>query len=68
MGYNPAYGALPLRRAIQKNLEMQLGFQSLEDEVREGQSIRVDYDQNSKKLVFSPQASPVEAQVAAAKA
>ena len=68
MGYNHAYGARPLRRAIQKNLETQLGFQLLDDKVRERQSVAVDYDQNNKKLVFSPQPSPAEAQVAAAKA
>jgi len=68
IGYNPAYGARPLRRAIQKSLETQLGFHLLEGKVRGGQTVLVDYDQNSKKLVFNPQPSPVAANVAAAKA
>jgi ATP-dependent Clp protease ATP-binding subunit ClpB len=65
--YDPSYGARPLKRAIQKNLETQLGFQLLEGKVSKGQNVLVDYDQDRKKLIFSPQSIPVAAQVAAAK-
>jgi ATP-dependent Clp protease ATP-binding subunit ClpB len=68
IGYDPAYGARPLKRAIQKNLETQLGFLLLEGKVRDGQSVLVDYDQGTEKLVFNPQPSPVTDQAEAAKA
>ena len=61
IGYDPAYGARPLKRVIQKHVETQLGFQLLEGKVRDGQSVLVDYDRNGGKLVFNPQASPVAA-------
>ena len=68
IGYDPAYGARPLKRAIQKNLETQLGFLLLEGKVLDGQSVLVDYDQDAEKLVFNPQPSPVTDQAEVAKA
>jgi ATP-dependent Clp protease ATP-binding subunit ClpB len=68
IGYDPAYGARPLKRAIQKNLETQLGFLLLEGKVHDGQRVLVDYDQDADKLVFNPQPSPVADQAEAAKA
>jgi ATP-dependent Clp protease ATP-binding subunit ClpB len=68
IGYDPAYGARPLKRAIQKNLETQLGFLLLEGKVLDGQSVLVDYDQDAEKLVFNPQPSPLTDQAEAAKA
>jgi ATP-dependent Clp protease ATP-binding subunit ClpB len=68
IGYDPAYGARPLKRAIQKNLETQLGFLLLEGKVRDGQRVLVDYDQDAEKLVFNPQPSPVTDEAEAAKA
>ncbi|OGR17390.1 MAG: ATP-dependent chaperone ClpB [Desulfobacterales bacterium GWB2_56_26] len=41
-GYNPAFGARPLKRAIQKNLEDPLAVKLLEGEVREGDHIIVE--------------------------
>ena len=67
IGYDPAYGARPLKRVIQKQVETQLGFQLLEGKVRDGQSVLVDYDRNGGKLVFNPQASPVAAQATTTK-
>jgi ATP-dependent Clp protease ATP-binding subunit ClpB len=67
IGYDPAYGARPLKRVIQKQVETQLGFQLLEGKVRDGQSVLVDYDRNAGKLVFNPQSSPVVAQATTAK-
>jgi ATP-dependent Clp protease ATP-binding subunit ClpB len=42
MGYDPTYGARPLRRVIQKQLIDRLALALLRGEVREGDSIRVD--------------------------
>jgi ATP-dependent Clp protease ATP-binding subunit ClpB len=41
-GYNPVYGARPLKRAIQKEILDPLSLQILEGKVREGQSVKVD--------------------------
>ncbi len=42
MGYDPAYGARPLRRVIQKQLTDRLALALLQGELREGDSVRVD--------------------------
>ena len=41
-GYDPVYGARPLKRAIQKEILDPLSMQILEGKFREGQAIRVD--------------------------
>jgi len=41
-GYDPVYGARPLRRVIQKEILDPLSIDILEGKVREGQTIRVD--------------------------
>jgi ATP-dependent Clp protease ATP-binding subunit ClpB len=42
MGYDPAYGARPLRRVIQKQLVDRLALSLLQGEIRSGDSVRVD--------------------------
>ncbi len=42
MGYDPAYGARPLRRVIQKQLVDKLALALLQGEIREGDTVRVD--------------------------
>jgi ATP-dependent Clp protease ATP-binding subunit ClpB len=42
MGYDPTYGARPLRRVIQKELTDRLALALLEGELREGDSVTVD--------------------------
>jgi ATP-dependent Clp protease ATP-binding subunit ClpB len=42
MGYDPTYGARPLRRVIQKQLTDRLALALLAGELREGDSVRVD--------------------------
>jgi ATP-dependent Clp protease ATP-binding subunit ClpB len=44
IGYDPAYGARPLRRAIQKHLQDPLALHILKGEFREGESVLVDAD------------------------
>ncbi|HBE78853.1 MAG TPA: ATP-dependent chaperone ClpB [Firmicutes bacterium] len=51
VGYEPNYGARPLKRAIQKELETSLGKLILQGEIRDGQKIKVDYEKE-KGLVF----------------
>jgi len=54
-GYDSAYGARPLKRAIQKNIETQLGRLLLDGTIRDGQRVQIDYDRAAARLVFSPQ-------------
>ncbi len=51
VGYDPVYGARPLKRAIQKELENPLATKLLENAFTEGDTIMVDYVDSS--LSFS---------------
>ncbi len=42
MGYDPTYGARPLRRVIQKQLTDRLALSLLQGSLRPGDAIRVD--------------------------
>jgi ATP-dependent Clp protease ATP-binding subunit ClpB len=53
IGYDPAYGARPLKRTIQKEIETALGRQLLEGKIRDGQTVQVDYDAQRAALVFT---------------
>jgi len=53
-GYDPLYGARPLKRAIQKEIETPLGRLILQGEVRDGQSVVIDYDSARGVLKFTP--------------
>jgi ATP-dependent Clp protease ATP-binding subunit ClpB len=44
IGFDPAYGARPLRRALQKRVEDALAMRILEGEFREGDRVTVDVD------------------------
>ncbi len=48
IGYDPAYGARPLRRAIQKHLQDPLALHILQGDFHEGDSVLVDVDENSR--------------------
>ncbi|HUE23665.1 MAG TPA: hypothetical protein VMQ86_18390, partial [Bryobacteraceae bacterium] len=52
-GFDPHYGARPLKRAIQKKVETPLGRMILKGEVRDGQQLIVDADSQGE-LTFSP--------------
>jgi len=41
-GYDPVYGARPLRRTIQKEILDPLSIDILEGKVREGQTVHID--------------------------
>ena len=55
-GYNPSYGARPLRRAIMRLLEDSLAEEILTGKVREGASVQVDVDDDGKVKVIEQQA------------
>ncbi len=51
-GYDPVYGARPLKRAIQKELETPIGRRILAGEIRDGQNVEVDW--RDGHLTFTP--------------
>jgi ATP-dependent Clp protease ATP-binding subunit ClpB len=53
VGYDPAYGARPLKRAIQKEVENPLGRLILEGKVRDHQSVVGDFDMKQGMMVFT---------------
>jgi ATP-dependent Clp protease ATP-binding subunit ClpB len=53
-GWDPAYGARPLKRAIQRLVENPLALRLLEGDFAEGDTIRVDAQDG--ELVFEPAA------------
>lgn len=52
-GYDPVYGARPLKRAIQRHLQDPLALAVLEGRFAEGQTIRVDVQDG--RLIFTVQ-------------
>jgi ATP-dependent Clp protease ATP-binding subunit ClpB len=51
-GYDPAYGARPLKRAIQREIETPLARKILGGEVRDGQAVLVDAAADGASLSF----------------
>src|SRR5437762_1297885 len=51
-GYDPAYGARPLKRVIQKEVENPLGRMILEGKVRDHHTVVGDYDVKRGAMVF----------------
>jgi ATP-dependent Clp protease ATP-binding subunit ClpB len=65
VGYDPNYGARPLKRAIQKEVETALAKAMLRGDVKDGQMVVVDFDANEGKLTFTakPVGEPVLSKV-----
>ena len=57
VGYDPIFGARPLKRLIQKELENELAKELLSGKFTEGDTIKVDYD--GEKVTFSKVAEKV---------
>jgi ATP-dependent Clp protease ATP-binding subunit ClpB len=55
MGYDPTYGARPLRRVIQKQLTDRLALALLQGELREGDAVTVDVESGELALEAAPQ-------------
>jgi ATP-dependent Clp protease ATP-binding subunit ClpB len=51
-GFDPAYGARPLKRVIQKEIQDRLALKILEGKFKEGDTIAVDVDDKKGELVF----------------
>ncbi|HEU4598776.1 MAG TPA: hypothetical protein VFS26_03440, partial [Solirubrobacterales bacterium] len=59
LGYDPTYGARPLKRVIQKQLVDKLALKILEGEFGEGDTVRVDAA--AGEIVFERVGSPAAA-------
>ena len=53
VGYEPAYGARPLKRAVQREVETPLGRKILAGEVRDGDLVRIGFDRDRGALTFA---------------
>jgi ATP-dependent Clp protease ATP-binding subunit ClpC len=51
-GYVPEFGARPLRRTIQRDIETPLSVKILEGIVKEGDTVKVDYDKEKGEFTF----------------
>ena len=51
LGYNPSYGARPLKRVIQKELESEIAKYILKGKYKEGSTIKIE--KKESKLIFS---------------
>jgi ATP-dependent Clp protease ATP-binding subunit ClpC len=51
-GYDPAFGARPLRRALQKYVESPLSIRLLKGEYEEGDTVIVDLDEEDNSIIF----------------
>jgi len=51
-GYDPAYGARPMKRAIQKMIQDPLALKILDGEVKPGDNVMVDADPKTSEMQF----------------
>jgi ATP-dependent Clp protease ATP-binding subunit ClpB len=51
-GFDPAYGARPLKRVIQKEIQDKLALKLLEGKFKEGDTVTVDLDSKKGELIF----------------
>ncbi len=61
LGYDPSYGARPLRRVIQKQLTDRLALALLEGEIHSGEDVTVDARDGELVLEKGPVAAPAAA-------
>ena len=64
-GYDPAYGARPLKRLIQKEIQDVLALKLLKGEFKEGQTVEVDASEDG--LTFTAATMPELAEEAGEK-
>jgi ATP-dependent Clp protease ATP-binding subunit ClpB len=53
-GYDPQFGARPLKRAIQRLIQDPLALKILEGEVKAGETVDVDADLKKDEMTFTP--------------
>ncbi|MDR2460505.1 MAG: ATP-dependent chaperone ClpB [Deltaproteobacteria bacterium] len=60
-GYDPTFGARPLKRCIQTELMDPLAMKLLKGEILDGQTILVDAEENGEGLIFTIGSAPHQA-------
>ncbi len=58
-GYDPAFGARPLKRTIQRYVETPLADKIIKGEVKEGMTVTVDYQDGEFKFLFKEASQPI---------
>jgi ATP-dependent Clp protease ATP-binding subunit ClpB len=53
-GYDPSYGARPLKRLIQREVQDALAMKMLAGEIGDGAAVQIDRDESRQGLVFRP--------------
>jgi len=56
-GYDPIYGARPLRRLMQHEIDDRLATEILRGTVRDGDTVRVDLDDDGEGLTVTPESN-----------
>ncbi|NNC87620.1 MAG: ATP-dependent Clp protease ATP-binding subunit [Akkermansiaceae bacterium] len=67
-GYDPNFGARPMRRAVERHLEDPLAEALLRGEVKEGSLVAVTHKEDAKELTFEAKGSAPEPEEAEASA
>ncbi len=62
-GYDPQFGARPLKRLIQQRIENPIATKILGGEFAEGDTIHVDVDKARKDFTFTKRKAPVQAEL-----
>jgi len=58
-GYDPNYGARPLKRTVQKEIETPMARRMLAGEVRDNMAVYVEYDEAHDRMTFRPEEQEV---------
>jgi ATP-dependent Clp protease ATP-binding subunit ClpB len=59
-GYDPAFGARPLKRAVQRLIQDPLALKILDGEVQHGDHVLIDTDKRARRLTFKVQRRTAE--------
>ncbi|QTN01296.1 AAA domain-containing protein [Sediminibacillus dalangtanensis] len=59
-GFDPEYGARPLRRSIQKNVEDLLSEELLKEKIQKGQKVKIDVNKNDEFTVTAQKSKAVD--------
>jgi ATP-dependent Clp protease ATP-binding subunit ClpB len=62
-GYDPAYGARPLKRVIQQRIENPLAMKLLDGEIDEGDTVEIDVDAAARDFTFHKGTEQVEGEL-----
>lgn len=52
-GFDPQFGARPLKRTIQRQLQDPLALQILEGKIKEKDKVQVEFEEKKREIVFT---------------